>query len=589
MAVPDIAPPVSTRQTWQALTIITALAMPLFFFLLGAWGFFDPDEGRYGEIPREMLERHDWITPTLNYVKYFEKPPLLYWAVAASYKLFGLNEFAARLVPATAALLGLYIAYALGRRMFGHRAGLMAAVILATSLMWPILARELVIDMLLSVILFLALALWWLGHTDEGARQRGYYVAFWAALALGVLAKGPVAVVLVGAPIFLYLLVCRQWSSLSKMQWTLGVPLFFCITVPWFVLVAQRNPEFNHFFWYVQHVARYLGLQEDREHVQSFTYFFKFLPIALLPWSFFIPGALMAGWPRVWPARDEKQRAVLYLMISASFITLFFSGSTSKLVTYILPVVPLAAVLFAAYFDWLYTHRDAIWRGPLFSGVGLLSLVLGVGGVGCILIAPKKLYQIERLSPTIGIVAGVFLLLWVTAVVAMTMRRQYPGLLLAISGGMAILVTGIMPVIAAASPNHYCKTLIEYIRPGLKPETKIIMYESYAQSVSFYTGKRVVVKDLTELEFGIKQLSPQERQTWGMNNLSELRRAMNSATPIYCFARDHKAAQQLVRDLGSDVKEIYWNKRRSIIGNPAAWKLTPPKPDGLLGPGALAE
>lgn len=122
------------RQKWSAI-IGLLMVYALFFFQLGGWGLFDPDEGRYAEIPREMLARHDWVTPTLNFVNFFDKPPLLYWGIAASYAVFGLHEWAARLVPALAALLGLAMTWALGRRMFGPRAGALSALILATSLM----------------------------------------------------------------------------------------------------------------------------------------------------------------------------------------------------------------------------------------------------------------------------------------------------------------------------------------------------------------------------------------------------------------------------------------------------------------------
>ncbi len=211
-------------QQRQHLLWITLLCVPLFFMGLGAWGFFDPDEGRYAEMPREMIVRHDFITPTLNYFKYFEKPPLLYWAVAGAYQLFGFHEWAARLVPASAALLGVFTAYFLGRRMFGARAGLLGAIVLATSALWVFLARFLVIDMLVSVLIFAALALWWMGHTEaKSARGRLYFLGFWSALALAVLTKGPMAVVLVGATIFIYTALCKNWRAWAKMQWLLGL------------------------------------------------------------------------------------------------------------------------------------------------------------------------------------------------------------------------------------------------------------------------------------------------------------------------------------------------------------------------------
>src|SRR5690606_31092943 len=107
-----------------------------------------------GSVPREMVVSGDYITPTLNHIKFFDKPPLLYWGIAASYKLFGFSEAAARLIPALAALLGVVFAWQLGRRMFSERTGLLAALILSTSLMWPLLARVVITDMMVSSLLF---------------------------------------------------------------------------------------------------------------------------------------------------------------------------------------------------------------------------------------------------------------------------------------------------------------------------------------------------------------------------------------------------------------------------------------------------
>lgn len=334
-------------------------------FQLGGWGLLDPDERRYAGIPREMLARHNWVTPTLNFVKFFDKPPLLYWGIAASYSVFGLHEWAARLVPALAARVGLAMTWALGRRMFGPRAGVLSALILATSLMWPLLARAVLTDMLVSSLVFsalaFALALWWLGHTATMPAHSRAFVGFWLALALGVLAKGIVAVVFVGGTIFLYLLLCRQWKSLALMKWAIGLPLFLLVAVPWFV-VAARNPEFNHLFWYEQHVGRFLGQATDRDHVNGRLYFLEFLPLLSFPWSIFVPVALVAGWKKVWPARTEKQRAAVFLACGCVFIVSFFSASDSKLVTYITPILPLLALLMGAHLDRaISAARSARW------------------------------------------------------------------------------------------------------------------------------------------------------------------------------------------------------------------------------------
>jgi 4-amino-4-deoxy-L-arabinose transferase-like glycosyltransferase len=184
---------------WFHLAAIVLVSLPVFFFLLGGWSFTDPDEGRYGSIPWQMLVRGDFVTPTQNGVKFFDKPPLLYWTIAASYAVFGLQEWAARLIPALSALAALFAVYALGRRMFSARAGLIGAVILATSLIWPILARIVLTDMLVSSLIFIAYALWWAGaFRDPTATTNDLFPEFLGGSRLAMLAKGPVVAVLVG-------------------------------------------------------------------------------------------------------------------------------------------------------------------------------------------------------------------------------------------------------------------------------------------------------------------------------------------------------------------------------------------------------
>ena len=586
------------RSLWRSLSQqsryllgIALLAVPLFFIGLGSWGFFDPDEGRYAAIPREMVLRHDFITPTLNYFKYFEKPPLFYWAVAGAYKIFGFHEWAARLVPAVAALIGVFAAYFLGRRMFGARAGFLGAIALSTSALWMFLARFLVIDMLVSVLIFLALTSWWLGHTEEKlSAARLYFLGFWASLALAVLTKGPMAVVLVGATIFIYTALCKNWRAWTKMQWLLGVPLFLLITAPWFILVAARNAEFNHFFWYIQHVGRFLGTGKV-EHRHPVYWFVELLPGLLFPWSFLMPGALFAArekWPQL---GDEKRRAVVFLLGGTAFILGFFSASSSKLVTYILPIFPLIAVLMGAYLDWLFRHPQRIWRGWFRGGAWALSALIGVVAVAAVIVGPRALLKAEALPKSYVLLLGALLLGWALLLGLATMRRHYAGLIGAVAGGVAAFMMALLPLISAAAPNHIVRPLVDYIRPGLQAGGELAMFETLSQSSGYYAGARVpmirrhediVMGELSELPLKTQNFSPAEGERWIPVGFAALKRHMARAQPFYFLITDHNAAAEIMSNLGPGAQEIIWNKRRSIIGNAAAAAITPPLPGGLL-------
>lgn len=611
------------NRLWNAWPLILLLAFPLLFLHLGGWALFDPDEGRYASIPREMLLSGDFVTPTQNAIKFFDKPPLLYWAIAASYAVFGVQEWAARLVPAMAALMGLFAAYGLGRRMFGARAGMIGAVVLATSFMWPVMARVVVTDMLVSSLIFVALAFWWLGHSEDvgaadvaaapsdaavsGAtksRQTWYLTGFWLVLALAVLAKGPVAVVLTAGCLFFYLLLCRQWQALASMRWAYGLPIFIAVAVPWFVVVAQRNPEFNHFFWYDQHIKRFLGNTTGNDHVEGSAFYFLYFPVILFPWSLFAPAALVAGWRQWSRARDvqsPRRRAVVYLLCGVGFITLFFTASSGKLLTYILPVVPLLALLMAAYFDWLLgqdaarapSGQDATWNRLLSVGVAVLSLILVSGGVAAIALLPARLRSLG-VAGEAAMMWGALLVLWALALPALCNRFRLRGLIAGTAGGFVLMFAGALPIIAAVAPQLTSEAVVRYIRPGLTAQAQVVTL-AYPQSVGFYVGRRVkVLGPPDEMTYGVAQMTPAEKRRWIFDApkvMEELKRELSQPVPVYCVFQNSKRrrlkVEAMLREMPGQATEITSNERYMVVGNRAALALTPPrnpaKPNSLPG------
>ena len=599
----DTEPNATPNRMWLHLAFIVLISFPVFFFLLGGWSFTDPDEGRYGSIPWQMLVRGDFITPTQNGVKFFDKPPLLYWGIAASYSLFGLHEWAARLIPALSALAGLFAIYALGRRMFSARAGLLAALVLATSLLWPIMARIVITDMLVSSLLFIALSFWWLAHSEANTRrQSALFAGFWATLALAMLAKGPVVVVLMGGGVLLYAIWCKQGKSLSQMRWIWGVPLFALIAAPWFVIVALRNPEFNHYFWYDQHVARFLGRTTGNDHVEWAGYYLQYFPLIFFPWSFFVPAALFAGWKKlraVTPTTSHaatlatsstrsnarwtmKQRAAIYLLCHIAFTTLFYSASSGKLLTYIVPVVPLFALLLAAYFDWLWA-RNILWNKALSVSSGVLAAVLAIAGVAVMVVVPSKVsdYGIDANVP---FVVGSLLMLWGVATVLGAWRFRLKGIIVSATCGFIAVFAAILITISTVSPRFLTASVVEAIRPGLTPQAEVVSL-GYIRSVPFYTRKRVkVFGPPDELELGVSQLPPDERREWfheGENRIAELRDTMNVAHAVYVFMRVRKKHREDVDDtlrkVGNGAAVIARNERYLVFGNRAALRATPPQ------------
>ncbi len=361
-----------TGQVRRDLSILTLTFGIICFQMLGHFPLLEPDEGRYSEIPREMLERCDFITPTLNYVKYFEKPPLLYWLNSISFAIFGQNEFAARLPCALSGLLTILFTYWLGRELLGRRTGVIAAVIVGSSAGFIAQARINLTDMPLTFCMTLCLGAFILAVEDKGERKRLYYYLFYIGAALAVLAKGLIGILFPGTIIFLFLLLRKRWCLLREMRLLSGIPLFFLVAAPWFILVSLKNPEFAQFFFIHEHFERFLTKVHGR--YQPLWYFIPVLFGIMLPWSCFIPSALRDAWRN----RKMPQGEIFaWLAIWAIFIFIFFSKSNSKLPPYILPVLPPLALLVASYFD-VAAEKGKIFRGGFIAIAAAVTIFISV-------------------------------------------------------------------------------------------------------------------------------------------------------------------------------------------------------------------
>jgi hypothetical protein len=360
--------------------------------------------------------------------------------------------------------------------------------------------------------------------------------------------------------------------------------LFLLIAAPWFILVARRNPEFNHFFWYDQHIGRFLGGTDSNAHVEGLAYYFKLLPLIFFPWSLFLPAALIGAWQARHAPESSRRRSAIFLLCGAGFILLFFSASSGKLLTYILPLVPLVALLLAAYFDGLFARRER-WNGALTFGVVCLLVLLLAGGVAVLLKTPAVLLARE-VAPDAARLPGVLLLAWAVALCVLAWRYRLAGAIAATAGGFALFFAGVLPLAAAIVPRFTTEALVERIRPGLQGRSEIVSI-GYTQSVSFYTGRRVEIIDPpAEVALGVRQLPFVEREDWifsGAGRLDDLKADLARNVPVYCFVRSSRRKaklQTLLQKLGGQAIPIAANERFLVLGNRAASDLTPPQPMG---------
>jgi 4-amino-4-deoxy-L-arabinose transferase-like glycosyltransferase len=346
------------------------LAVLLLVFEPGKVPLFEPDEGRYAEIPREMLVTRDFLTPRLNGVLYFEKPPLYYWSVAASMAILGPTEMAVRLPGKLAAVAMVLLAVAFARRRWGTRTGLLAGLILATSILLVALARIALIDPMLSLALagatFSFVSFAEADAAGEARRARRSLYSFCAACAAAILLKGLVGVVLPGGAIVFWTLLTGRWRTLQRVFATGPLLLFFVLAVPWHVAMALRHPDFLQFYFVHEHFQRFATTEHRR--TGSAVYFIPVLVAGFLPWTAFF-GRFRESWPGftrgAWRARSTEA----FLWIWAVLVFAFFSASQSKLIPYVLPIWPALSVLLALGIE------RARARGAEFRGDRRLTAV----------------------------------------------------------------------------------------------------------------------------------------------------------------------------------------------------------------------
>ena len=457
------------------------------------------DEGRYAEIAREMHVSGNWVTPRLNDLKYFYKPPLQYWATAAAYGTLGESAFAARLWPALSGFLTVLFAGFTARRVFGAPYAVPVAAVLASALWWIGLSHANSLDAGVSSFMAAALFALMLAQRDGiGLRaERGWMLVCWAAMALAVLSKGLIGIVLPGGALVAYTLLARDWNVWRRLHILSGAMLFVAIAAPWFVVVTRANPEFFHYFFIHEHFERFLTTVSRR--TAPWWYFVPLLLASVLPWLAALPAAALSAGRR--SAQANGFRPALLALVWSVVIFLFFSVSSSKLPAYILPVVPALALLIGL---WLPAARG---RGVL--AVVALAGLLGAAGVG---IAPfgdrftNEPWMVDAQRVFFHwIGAGAALLLAGAIAMAVFERRgrrlaAILSLAAAGSAGTLVAMLGHEQIGRLTS----ARDVVAQVGSMFAPDQPFYSVRFYDQTLPFYLKRTVTLVDYAdEMEFGI--------------------------------------------------------------------------------------
>jgi 4-amino-4-deoxy-L-arabinose transferase-like glycosyltransferase len=407
----------AARIGWAILILATLYVG--YFSHLGAIGFVGPDEPRYAWIARDMAETGDWVTPRLYGKPWFEKPPLLYWGAALSFKLFGVSEAAARLPSAISALLATLALAWLALRLYGAETGRWLLLLLPTTVGMIGFSHAAATDMPFSGMLTIAMvcaavALGLTRNEHTPILPRTPWLAlllFGFFLGLAVLAKGPAAIILSGGAIFFWALFTKRWRDAFRLLHPIAIASFCLTALPWYILCALRNPDFFRIFLIEHNFKRYLT--PEFQHIQPFWYYGPILLIAILPWSVIL---LRVGYDAVLSFHQSrwKESNSPFLALWTVFPLVFFSFSQSKLPGYALPVLPPLSALAArslvlafqrslAAARWVATAIGMLLMVP--AGVSWYFALMLPGGIGIDLLSTRLVWA------SLSALAGFFALI----------------------------------------------------------------------------------------------------------------------------------------------------------------------------------
>jgi dolichol-phosphate mannosyltransferase len=489
----------------------------------------EPQESRYAEIPRQMLQEGSWLVPVLHGQPYLDKPPLLYWLVMGAYKLCGVHDWAARLVPGLAGVATVLLTFLWGRRALGERAGLCGAAVLCLSAEFVYRARMLTMDTLLCLWVVAALAC---AHAALGGPRlrRGWWLAAAAACGLGLLTKGPVALALVAAPVAAYWFLDPRCAKIRIADICLCLLVAAVVAGPWYVAVAVREPGFAGYFFWTHNVQRFLA---PFDHAKPAWFYLPGLLAGLLPWTLLLPGLVrfLARRSRRFAAR--RPAGLGLILLSCVWCLVFFSASGCKRPGYVLPALPPLALALGCYLDaliprfggagwaelWTWASRPAHRATVAVLVVGLgLALAAGARGI---------------LRP------GLALLSASTAVVTLALLRR-PAVSWAACGlaSFAVVFLGVLYLQPAYNRQFALRGRVRAdARLAQAPGVPVVCYPQRWDSVSFYLPRADV-------------------RVYGPGQRKELLAELRSRPQTLLLVKSGPVLRDLLRDLPHSVEFV---------------------------------
>lgn len=507
------------RRAWMVLLAVAAV-----IYIGGAFSppLLDDADATHAEAAREMAATGDWVTLHVNGIRYLEKPPLPYWEAAACFKLFGVHEFGAHLPLAMTVLLMIGLAGMWARRAFGDRAGIYAALFFATSAGVYLFTRIFIPDLMLAF--FIAAALYFFLTALEDRRSWRWYAGY-TCIALGVLAKGLVALVFVGGTGFFYCALSGEWRRWREFRLLTGLLLLTALAAPWHIIAGLRNHGFFWFYFVNEHFLRFLGERypKDYNKMPALAYWGLHL-VWLFPWSFYFPVAVR-NWRKEfsWRERalDFAARTRLLCIVWATLVLMFFAISTNQEYYTFPAYLPMLMLLAAGLAheeeqggsrksilggNWALATlglavasalAGGLWQARHLPYVSDIGTVLVERGVGNYTLSMSHFFDLTgasfaalRLPAVLAAVA--FALGPLIALILRLKRRDY-------AATWALTLTLVLFFVAAHialdrfGPYLSSEPLAERIAKVATPQDRVMIYgdQSYGSSLLFYLRRQI--------------------------------------------------------------------------------------------------
>ena len=532
-------------QKWAQIFVLLGFCFFLFFLNLSQWDLWNPDEPRYAQVAREMVEQGDWILMHFNGKIYPDKPPLFFWLIALlSYLWQGFNSFSVRFPAALFGTFTVLLTFLLGKNLYSTRIGFFSGFILATSLEFAYLSTRANMDTTLAFFTTASLLCfyqWYQSQKEEKGKQRStkglLIYGFYIGMALGTLTKGPVGFII---PLFIsliYLLIQKDWKGMRGMKLLPGMILFLVIVLSWYLpALSKGGKDYLNATLLKHSIDRFA---KGSSHVRPIYYYLYNFPVDFLPWIFFLPAAMVYGYSR---EAIGKRKEFIFLLAWFFVIFLFFSLSKGKRGLYLLPLYPAVSIMIGKLWDdFISTSMDHFrheWISfPLY---GFMGLALMAGAAIPWVISTKFPSYLPYSLPIAFLMVGGSLAIFVLN--RFRMQGAIFFLLIGMmAGGFFYTLRVVFPLV---NPYKSARFICQEITSRIQPAEKLALYGGFgAGPYNYYTG----IVPILELE--------------GEENLFHF---LESSERVFCLLkfRDFSKIQTMVGR-----PAIHWITRRKVGGD----------------------